>query len=500
APAIGDRPFRANEPQHRQAERGLARAGFADHPDGLALAHCERNAIDRFDVTDGAAQKSLPDRKPDAQVFRAGNRRRRAIRERRVALGLCGHQRSRVGMARIGEYARRLARLDKFSLPHHDHVVSNAPDDVEIMGDEQHRHTQPGLQVLEERKDLRLHGDVERGRRLVGDQEIGTIGERHGDHHPLTLPAGKLVWISAEPLSRIGDADLRQQLDDSLSGRGGATTVERDDLADLPLNRVQRIERSHRLLKHHGHGGAAHCPQFAIRHFEHVPAAKENLAGRIACRRLRQEAHDRLGGDRLPRAGFADQGQRAAFLKPERDAVDDNSALASLREGDRQVAHVNEGRDAAHENVFLGSKASRTASPMKMSSESISAVTAKAESPIHGADRLDLPWSNSSPTEGEPGGMPRPKKSSEVSVLIEELTMNGRKVSVATIAFGSTCLTMIFEFERPSARAALTYSKLRALKNSALTKWTRLTHENSSRIVNRTKKLGARIADRMIRI
>ena len=65
--------------------------------------------------------------------------------------------------------------------------------------------------------------------------------------------------------------------------------------------------------------------------------------------------------------------------------------------------------------------------------------------------------------------MPSPRKSSEVSVLIEELMMKGRKVSVATIAFGKTCLTMIFALLSPSARAALTYSKLRARRNSART-------------------------------
>ena len=81
-----------------------------------------------------------------------------------------------------------------------------------------------------------------------------------------------------------------------------------------------------------------------------------------------------------------------------------------------------------------------------------------------------MPSSSSSPSDGEPGGMPRPRKSSEVSVLIDELTMNGRNVSVATIALGSTCLTMIFALDRPSARAALTYSKLRARRNSARTR------------------------------
>jgi hypothetical protein len=39
--------------------------------------------------------------------------------------------------------------------------------------------------------------------------------------------------------------------------------------------------------------------------------------------------------------------------------------------------------------VFRGSKASRTASPMKISSESISATIAKADRPSQGADRFD---------------------------------------------------------------------------------------------------------------
>ncbi len=55
-------------------------------------------------------------------------------------------------------------------------------------------------------ENLRLHGDVERRRRLVGDEEIGTIGERHGDHHALALAARELMRIGAEPVRRICDA------------------------------------------------------------------------------------------------------------------------------------------------------------------------------------------------------------------------------------------------------------------------------------------------------
>ena len=41
----------------REAERGLARAGFADDAERLALAHLDADAIDRLDVADGLAQR-----------------------------------------------------------------------------------------------------------------------------------------------------------------------------------------------------------------------------------------------------------------------------------------------------------------------------------------------------------------------------------------------------------------------------------------------------------
>ena len=53
-------------------------------------------------------------------------------------------------------------------------------------------------QAVDEVEDLRLHGDVERGRRLVGDEQLRIAGERHGDHHALALAAGELVRIAVE--------------------------------------------------------------------------------------------------------------------------------------------------------------------------------------------------------------------------------------------------------------------------------------------------------------
>ena len=51
------------------------------------------------------------------------------------------------------------------------------------------------LQLAQQVEDLRLDRHVERGRRLVGDQQLRLAGQRHGDHHALAHAAGELVRI-----------------------------------------------------------------------------------------------------------------------------------------------------------------------------------------------------------------------------------------------------------------------------------------------------------------
>src|SRR2546421_1225224 len=143
-----------------------------------------------------------------------------------------------------------------------------------------------------------------------------------------------------------------------------------------------------------------------------------------------------------------------------------------------------------HRNVLRGSNASRTPSPMKINSDSMIATEKKPVKPSHGACTLALPCDSSSPSDGEPGGRPKPRKSSAVSVITDEDRMNGRNVMVATIAFGSRWRNMITQLETPSARAAWMYSKLRPRRNSARTRPTSDTQENNSRIPSSTKNPG----------
>src|SRR6476661_10675135 len=148
-------------------------------------------------------------------------------------------------------------------------------------------------------------------------------------------------------------------------------------------------------------------------------------------------------------------------------------------------------------NVLRGSKASRAASPMKIRSDSMMATEKKPVKPSHGACTLALPCDNSSPSDGEPGGRPKPRKSSAVSVITDDDKMNGRNVMVATMALGSKWRKIMTAFDTPRARAAWMYSKFRPRKNSARTNPTRDTQENNSNIPSRTKKPGTR-TDEMI--
>src|ERR1051326_5943283 len=366
------------------------------------------------------------------------------------------------------------------------------------MGDEQHGHAEARLQVLEQFEDLRLHGDVERGGRLVSDQQIGFVGERHGDHHALALPAGKLVRIAREPRLGIGNPDLAQQLDHprARAAVGGGAPVQQQDLGDLSFNRVERIERGHRLLKDDRDIGAAHLADFALIETQQVAALEQDRAGGMARGRIGQKLHHRERGDRLAGAGLAHERDGLAPADIERDAVDRDELARALGEGDGEVADVEQRRGGrvhgAHRKVLRGSNASRTASPAKMRSESMSASVKKDVRPSQGACRFAFACASISPSDGEPGGSPRPRKSSAVSVVTEEERMNGRNVMVATMALGSRWRNMITTFETPSARAAWMYSRLRPRRNSARTKPTSESHENSSRMPSSTKNPGTR--------
>ena len=72
-------------------------------------------------------------------------------------------------------------------------------------------------------QDLRLRGDVERGGRLVGDQQRRLEHQRHRDHDALALAARELVRIATRPCARARAAAPRATMSSTFARRcGGA--------------------------------------------------------------------------------------------------------------------------------------------------------------------------------------------------------------------------------------------------------------------------------------
>ena len=149
--------------------------------------------------------------------------------------------------------------------------------------------------------------------------------------------------------------------------------VNAQHLVDLAADRHHRIERRHRLLKDHRHGGGAQLPQAAVAGGEQFLADQLDAAGGGHQRALLQQPHHRQRGDGLARSAFADHAQRLAFAHLQRDAVDDALAVRILAEADDEVVDVeNDGFEFGGVHLppsrcfMRGSSASRAASPIRL--------------------------------------------------------------------------------------------------------------------------------------
>ena len=82
-------------------------------------------------------------------------------------------QRLRVLVPGVGEDVGDGAGLDELPAPHHRDPVAEVGDDAEVVRHDQDRHLALALEVAQQIEHLGLDGDVERRRRLVGDDQVG---------------------------------------------------------------------------------------------------------------------------------------------------------------------------------------------------------------------------------------------------------------------------------------------------------------------------------------
>ncbi len=173
-------------------------------------------------------------------------------------VGQAREQRLGVRMRRRAENALNRRGFDDAPRIHDGDAIDQLRDDAEIVGDEQDREAERIAKLAEQTQDLRLHRHVERGRRLVRDQDLRLAGQRDRDHDPLAHSAGKLVRIGAELHRRVRDADHFEKLA-GLERLPGASRLlmNRDGFLNLFADLHHRVERRHRLLENHRNAATA---------------------------------------------------------------------------------------------------------------------------------------------------------------------------------------------------------------------------------------------------
>ena len=189
------------------------------------------------------------------------------------------------------------------------------------MGDHDDGHAQLVAQVVHQLQDLRLDRHVQRGGRLVGDQQLRLAGQRNGDHDALAHTAGQLVRVLLQAAVRLVDADQLQQLPSA--GPGfllGLFGVQQDDLDDLVADGVHRVQARHGVLEDDGDLVAANFAELLLGHFVDLVAVEPHRAADQTSG-VGGQAHDGVGRDRLAGAGLADDAQHVALVHAEGHAV-----------------------------------------------------------------------------------------------------------------------------------------------------------------------------------
>src|SRR5690349_2913713 len=188
-------------------------------------------------------------------------------------------ERGGVGVEGVGVQAGARLLLDDRAGVHDAGAVADGAGQLEVVGDEEHRQAALAAQVVEDRHHLRLGGDVDSGRRLVGEQQLRLRQQRGGDHHPLQQPAGELVRELAQAPGTVLDADLGQGRHRPPLGLVLADALRRPQrLGEEVADAAHRVRVRARILEDHRDPIGAVAAQLARAELEHLAAAEGDPA------------------------------------------------------------------------------------------------------------------------------------------------------------------------------------------------------------------------------
>jgi hypothetical protein len=157
-----------------------------------------------------------------------------------------------VGMQRTREQCLGRRGFDHAPEVHDDNAVCDVFDHAKVVADEQVSEAQLFAQVHEQVQHLRLDGHVERADGFIGDDQFGVHGQGTGDGDTLALTTRELVRVAGAE-GRI-EANLFQQVSgESIGIAPGNLAVDPRRFGQDAVDPVARVQRRHRVLKHHLH-------------------------------------------------------------------------------------------------------------------------------------------------------------------------------------------------------------------------------------------------------
>src|SRR5436190_3670283 len=234
------------------------------------------------------------------------------------------------------------AGFDDAAAVHDGDAIRRLRDDAEVVRDEQLRQVQRRLHLAQQIEDLRLDRDVERRRRLVGDDERRLAGERERDHDALPHAARELMRVRRDLGFGIRDSDGLKELDCAVARLARADALVNDHrLRDLIADREHRIQRRRRLLEDERDLRSADRLHLALARRGEVAALEAHAAGRDASRRL-DETENRQRRHRFAAARLADEAERFPGLDVEADVVDHGHWTAVRVEHRREIVDPEE--------------------------------------------------------------------------------------------------------------------------------------------------------------
>ena len=284
---------------------------------------------------------------------------------RRSAAGLAVDQHAGIGVLGRLEDLARGAGFDHVAFFHDHNVVGHGADHVEVVGDQQHGHVPLALLLAQQFEDLRLNGHVEGGRRFIGDQQVGGIGQRHGDHHPLALPATELVRVGPRLPPGVGEPDVGQQIGHLLPRAAPVDPLVGDqNFCHLPVDPLDRVEGDLWLLKDHRDFVAANSAQRLGRRLEQVLPLPQDFAVRaVAGHGVGQQLQHRHGRNRLARAGLTDQRRGPARFDRKCDILRADETTIGGIEEDVEAPHLQQAHGLVSAAVDCAAAASSAVSP-----------------------------------------------------------------------------------------------------------------------------------------